>query len=93
MEVNLPSKNLWTTPIGEYITKRVLPKDKEEARKLIYKAAQYAIYDDIQYKSGFNLPLLRCIASYECYIYILREVHEGICGNHLGGTSLAQKIV
>ncbi|XP_074356164.1 uncharacterized protein LOC141695855 [Apium graveolens] len=25
--------------------------------------------------------------------YILREVHEGICGNHLGGNSLAMKVL
>jgi len=36
--------------------------------------------------------LLKCIAGEECN-YILREVHEGICGNHSGGSSLALKIL
>ena len=36
--------------------------------------------------------MLKCIDGDECN-YILREVHEGICGNHSGGSSLAQKIL
>ncbi|KAL2492126.1 Integrase H2C2 domain-containing protein [Abeliophyllum distichum] len=38
------------------------------------------------------MPLLRCVRVNEAD-YILREVHEGICGNHSGGLALAQKIL
>ncbi|XP_074336805.1 uncharacterized protein LOC141673978 [Apium graveolens] len=34
----------------------------------------------------------RCVDNEEGN-YILREVHEGICGNHLGGNSLAMKVL
>lgn len=92
MEVEVQKENLWTTPIKEFIINGTLPSEKDEARRLRYNAAQYMIYDGILYKKGFNRPLLRCIAGDEC-LYIMREVHESICGNHAGGTSLAHKIL
>ncbi|XP_063948111.1 uncharacterized protein LOC108203333 [Daucus carota subsp. sativus] len=68
------------------------PGSVKEARCLRYKAARFVIYDGVLYKRGFNQPLLKCIAGDDCN-YILREVHEGICGNHSGGSSLALKIL
>ena len=91
LDVEVGESDLWTTPIQEYIANRTLPTDKDEARKLRYKAAQYVIYDGILYKRGFNRPLLRCVAGIRCE-YIMREVHEGICGNDSGGASLAHRI-
>ena len=49
-------------------------------------------YDGILYTRGFNQPFLKCIDGDECN-YIMREVHEEICGNHPGGGSLAMKIL
>lgn len=43
------------------------------------------------YRKGFLVPLLRCIANDEAK-QILREVHEGVCGNHIGGQTLAKII-
>ena len=47
---------------------------------------------DVLYKRSFSLPYLRCLRPSEAD-YVLREVHEWICGNHLGGRSLAQKVL
>lgn len=78
--------------IKEYIKTENLLSRKKNARKVKYQAAHYVIYDEALYKRGFDAPLLRCVVGDECS-YILSEVHEGICGNHLGGSSLAQKIL
>ncbi|XP_074324088.1 uncharacterized protein LOC141661006 [Apium graveolens] len=74
----------WMTPILAYIKEGSLPDEKNEARRIKYKAGRYVIYDGILYRRGFSVPLLKCIDGDECN-YILREVHEGICGNHSGG--------
>ncbi|XP_073041870.1 uncharacterized protein [Primulina eburnea] len=37
-------------------------------------------------------PLLKCL-SYQEADYVLREVHEGCCGNHLGAYALARKVM
>ncbi|XP_074369023.1 uncharacterized protein LOC141709030 [Apium graveolens] len=73
----------WMTPIHNYIQTGAVPKDKLQALRLRYQAAKYVEYDGILYKRGFNQPLLRCVDMEEGN-YILREVHEGICGNHSG---------
>lgn len=92
MSMEISTETLWITPIVEYITKKTLPRDKNESKRLKYQAARYVIYDGTLYKRGFNRPLLRCIAGDECE-YIMREIHEGICGKHLGTTSLTHKIL
>ncbi|CAL2260015.1 unnamed protein product [Prunus armeniaca] len=43
-------------------------------------------------RRGFSLPYLRCLTPEEG-TYVLREIHEGICGNHSGARSLAHKII
>lgn len=52
----------WVTPIVDYITKGMLPLDKEEARRLKYKVAMYVMYDGTMYKRGFDKTLVRCIS-------------------------------
>ncbi|GKU93221.1 hypothetical protein SLEP1_g6829 [Rubroshorea leprosula] len=41
---------------------------------------------------SFSLPLLRCLNPYEAE-YALREVHEGVCGSHVGARTLAHKVL
>ncbi|XP_074352415.1 uncharacterized protein LOC141691576 [Apium graveolens] len=77
--------HIWMAPILAYIKEGSLPNEKNEARRIKYKAARYVIYDGVLYRRGFNVPLLKCIDGDECN-YILREVHEGIYGNHSGVT-------
>ncbi|XP_024046513.1 uncharacterized protein LOC112100880 [Citrus clementina] len=38
----------------------------------------------------FTLPYLKCLESDKAE-YVMREIYEGICGNHYGAQSLAQK--
>ncbi|XP_074342690.1 uncharacterized protein LOC141680333 [Apium graveolens] len=84
IQVDGAPKETWMTPILAYIYKGTLPEDKFKARRLRYQAARYVVYDEVLYKRGFNQPLLRCVDEEEGN-YILREVHEGICGNHSVG--------
>ena len=44
------------------------------------------------YKRGFLLPYLRSVEQDEAK-YILEEVHEGICRDHLRARSLLGKII
>ncbi|XP_074355873.1 uncharacterized protein LOC141695533 [Apium graveolens] len=73
----------WMTHNLAYIKEGSLPEEKNEARRIKYKATRYVIYDEVLYRRGFSVPLVKCIDGDECN-YILRKVHEGICGNHSG---------
>ncbi|XP_022849872.1 uncharacterized protein LOC111371959 [Olea europaea var. sylvestris] len=70
----------------------VLSTDKLEASKLRRRSAHFLFIDDVLFKRSFSSPLLRCVGGEEAN-YILREAHEGVCSNHSGGLSLAQKIL
>nr|XP_016468486.1 PREDICTED: uncharacterized protein LOC107791019 [Nicotiana tabacum] len=43
------------------------------------------------YKRSFKGPFAQCIGASEAS-YVMREVHEGICGNHSGADSLVLKL-
>ena len=66
------------TPLVFYLKDGTLPDSKEVARKLN--------------KKGFSRPYLRCLSPEEVD-HVMREVHEGICGNHSGSQSLVHKLI
>ena len=82
----------WMTPIVSYLKDGKLPEGKDEARKLRVRAARYVLMDEVLHKRGFSQPYLRCLAPDEAN-YVLREIHEGACGNHSGARSLIHKVV
>jgi ribonuclease HI len=82
----------WADELVSYLRKGDLPNDKKAAIKLKVKAAQFTLINDTLYKRGFMLPLLKCVLQEEGD-YILREIHEGVCGNHSGSRVLAHKAV
>ena len=75
-----------------YLRSGILPDEKEAARKLKVKASQFVIIKDVLYKRGLSQPYLRCL-NYEEADYVMREIHEGICGNHSGARSLVHKVI
>ena len=82
----------WMTPIISYLKDERLLEGKDEARKLRVRSARYVLLNEVLYKRGFSQPYLRCLAPDEAN-YMLREVHEGACGNHSGARSLIHKVV
>ena len=78
----------WMDPIWDYIIDGSLPDDPKEAAKIRAKSARFTNHKGSLYKRGFLTPFLKCIAGKDTE-YLLREVHEGICGNHIGARALA----
>ena len=66
-----------------YLKTGVLPNEKGAARKLKVQVSQFVLIKDVLYKRGFSRPYLRCLGHKEAN-YVMREIHEGICGNHSG---------
>ncbi|XP_076959163.1 uncharacterized protein LOC143635161 [Bidens hawaiensis] len=81
----------WMTPIVTYLSTGILPDNKAESRKIRHKALNYTIQDGILYRRSYLGPLLRCVDPQDAN-YLLREIHEGICGVHAGPRMVVAKI-
>ena len=89
-EIN--SEKNWTMPLIAYLRSGILPDVKDVARKLKIQASRFVLIRDVLYKRGFSRLYLRCLSHDEAD-YMMREVHDGICGNHSGARSLAHKLI
>ncbi|KAI3783463.1 hypothetical protein L1987_42546 [Smallanthus sonchifolius] len=65
---------------------------KQKQQGCRWKAKQYVIEDGYLYKKSYLSPLLRCIGPDQSN-YLIREVHEGICGTHSGPRSVVTKLM
>ncbi|CAL8175004.1 unnamed protein product [Prunus armeniaca] len=82
----------WMDPMIQFLQNQTLPADPAEARYVRYSSTRYLIINGALHKRGFSLPYLRCLTPEEGN-YVLREIHEGICGNHSSARSLAHKAI
>jgi hypothetical protein len=82
----------WATDVIRYLRDGSLPRDKLLSRKVKMHAARYVLIGGVLYRGGYTEPLLKCLANSEVE-YVLREIHEGVCGNHSGSRMLAHKAV
>ena len=83
----------WMDPIIAYIRDDQLPEDKNEAHKIRLKAARFWLSSNGRlYRKSYTGPYLQCIHASKVKDF-LNEIHEGICGSHIGGRSLAYRVI
>ena len=75
-----------------YLRTGMLPNRKDAARKLKVQASRFVLIKDVLYKRRFSRPFLRCL-SHDEVDYVMREIHEGVCGKHSGARSLVHKLI
>ena len=80
----------WITPYQRYMADHVLPMDPTEARKIKKNSSRFTLIDGELYRFGFTHPLLVSVHGEKC-MRIMAEIHEEICGSHIGGRALANK--
>jgi len=88
----LEEGDTWMTPYRRYLADGILPAEPEEGKKVKRNAARYTLVDGILFRHGFTHPILTCVSGDEC-TRIMAELHGGICGSHVGGRSLASKVI
>ncbi|XP_073294499.1 uncharacterized protein [Primulina huaijiensis] len=91
-EEPLVQNNSWMTPIVEYIMNEKLPEDRVQPAKIKKQAPRFVLLNNVLYRRSYKGPLLKCLSDGEIE-YVLREIHEGCCGEHLGGTALSRKTI
>ena len=81
----LPS---WMDPIIHYISTGELPREEDKAQEVQVQSARFSFIDGQLFKRSLGGPYLKCLTPEHGH-YVLAELHEGICGNHPGGRTLA----
>ncbi|XP_075503970.1 uncharacterized protein LOC142541298 [Primulina tabacum] len=80
----------WMTPLIKFMLNNELPEDRTQAQKTKRQAPRFVLLNNMLYRRSFQGPLLKCLSE-KAVDYVLREIHEGCCAEHLRGMSLARK--
>jgi len=88
----LEEGDTWMTPYRRYIADGILPAEPREGKKIKKNSARYTLVDGVLFRHGFTHPIMTCVSGDEC-TRIMSELHERICRSHVGGRSLASKVI
>ncbi|XP_012481008.2 uncharacterized protein LOC105795905 [Gossypium raimondii] len=91
---NAPVGQPWFHDILEYIKNQRYPEqeNKNDKRTIRRLAIGFVLNKNILYKRGKDQMLLRCVDAVDAK-RILEDVHEGICGMHTNGFTMARQIM
>lgn len=79
-------------PIVSYLKNRTLSEDRNTSCRLKVQLSHFLMIGDVLHKMGFSHPYLRCLTPNKAD-YVMREVHEGVYGNHSGARLLVHKLI
>ena len=79
--------------ISPFLEKDILPEEEFEAEKVCRKAPRFWLSEDRKlYKRSFSGPYLLYVHP-EASKSLLDELHERVCGSHIGGRSLSHRAI
>ena len=73
-----------------YLRGHFEPTDEKEGKRMFQRARSYTLSGGELYKSGVVAPWLKCITTAEGQ-ELLKEIHSGLCGSHIGIRPLVAK--
>ncbi|CAN1248722.1 Transposon Tf2-9 polyprotein [Linum perenne] len=82
----------WRAPIRTFIETDALPADRALATRVRRRAARCILLDREMYRKSSAGPYLRCLSDEEAS-FTLREIHQGVCGMHIGAKSLEKNVL
>ena len=80
----------WIDPEIHYISKGELPSERDKAHKIQIQSARFSLIDEKLFKRSIGGLYMKCLTPQHGQ-YVLAKLHEGICGNHPGGRTLAHR--
>lgn len=67
-------------------------KEEKNDRALGMRVSHFLMIQGKPYRKSLVDPYLRCLEDHET-TEVLKDIHEGDCGNHMGGRSLCSKVL
>ena len=78
----------WMLNIVKYLHTGEVPGDKKQTHNFRIQAAYFTLINDQLYKRSFGGPYLKFLSEPDAK-YVMAELYENVCGNHLSGRTLA----
>jgi hypothetical protein len=81
----------WRTEIISFLQGNCLSDDEAYNKRMEARTRPYVIIEGGLYKHGVCSPLLKCLSRAEG-IELMKEIHAGLCGSHIGSRPLLGKV-
>jgi hypothetical protein len=81
----------WRTKIISFLQGNCLSDDEVYNKRMEARTRPYVIIEGELYKHGVCSPLLKCLSRTEG-IELMKEIHAGLCGSHIGSRPLVGKV-
>jgi ribonuclease HI len=80
----------WRTEIIYFLQGNCLSSDEAYNKRMEERTRPYVMIEGELYKHGVCSPLLKCLSRTE-RIELMKEIHTGLCGSHIGSRPLLGK--
>jgi ribonuclease HI len=91
LTISLVHNKDWRTEIVSFLQGNCLSDDEAYSKRRETRTRPYVIIDGELYKQGVCSPLLKCLSRTEGQ-ELMKEIHAGLCGAHIGSRPLLGKI-
>jgi ribonuclease HI len=81
----------WRTEIISFLQGNCISDDEAYNKRMEARTRPYVIIEGVLYKHGVCSPLLKCLSRVEG-IELMKEIHAGLCGSHIGSRPLLEKV-
>jgi ribonuclease HI len=81
----------WRTEIISFLQGNCLSEDEVYNKRMEARTRPYVIIEGESYEHGVSSPLLKCLSRIEG-IELMKEIHAGLCGSHIGSKPLLGKV-
>jgi hypothetical protein len=81
----------WRTEIISFLQGNCLSDDEVYNKRMEARTRPYVIIEGELYKYGVWSPLLKCLSRTKG-IELMKEIHAGLCGSHIGSMPLLGKV-
>jgi ribonuclease HI len=81
----------WRTEIISFLQGNCLSDDEAYNKRMEARTRPYMIIEGELYKHGVCSPLLKCLSRAEG-VDLMKEIHTGLCGSHIGSRPLLGKV-
>ena len=91
LTISLVHSEDWRTEIVSFLQGNCLSDDEVYNKRMEARTKAYVIIEGELYKHGVCSPLLKCLSRAEG-IELMKEIHAGLCGSHIGSRPLQGKV-